>query len=102
MKFNVNEAPVLKVVEGQVYDLVIVSAVDSKTEKKSNVYCQEATTGYTALLTLSMNNAFKARDLARALKIKGTLDTLDKKLQGKKFRATLTQGDNLAFVQSIR
>ena len=104
MKFVVNAAPVLKRVKDQVYELVIVNAVDEPEESpvRSKVYCREAATGYTALLTLTERNAFKAAHLARALKIKGTLDTQSPKIKGKTFRATLTAGDELAFVDSIR
>lgn len=104
MKFEINAAPVLKIVKDQVYKLVIVNAVDEPEESpvRSKVYCREASTGYTALLTLTERNTFKAAHLARALKIKGMLDTMSPKLKGKQFRATLTAGDELAFVDSIR
>ena len=104
MKFLINAAPVLKIVKGQVYELVIISAIDEPEEApvRSKVYCREASTGYTALLTLTERNAFKAVHLAKVLKIKGTLDTMSPKLKGKQFRATLTAGDELAFVDSIR
>ena len=104
MKFAVNAAPVLKIVKDKVYELVIVSAVDEPEEApvRSKVYCREAGTGYTALLTLTERNTFKAVHLARALKIKGTLDTQSPKIKGKTFMATLTAGNELAFVDSIR
>jgi len=51
MKFAVNAAPVLKVVKNQIYDLVIINAVDEPEEApvRSNVYCKEATTAQRCL-----------------------------------------------------